>query len=258
MPLAMAAARVMVGQTLAGLRQEGLLPEDAGGRVRVLDRCERQGGGAALRPIPGGSSTRSAPRCARPARLWAWTAPSASRSPKSQMAAGTRCRTRHGAPVRWPTGTSRPGSRCRAAFTALGFSIAATLGTARATCGPRGRRLRRWWPRWGRGGGLRRGGPDRAGEGAAVVKPRARGHASIGQDIRRASVTYKVPCLTTLAAARAVSAGHGRLGSHPLEVRSLQDLHRVPKGVTRSAAPRPAGHCDTGTSVGASLSRTRS
>ena len=36
-PLAMAAARVMVGETLAELREEGLLPADAIGRVRVLD-----------------------------------------------------------------------------------------------------------------------------------------------------------------------------------------------------------------------------
>ena len=36
-PLAMVASRVMVGQTLAGLREEGLLPADMVGRVPVLD-----------------------------------------------------------------------------------------------------------------------------------------------------------------------------------------------------------------------------
>ena len=53
-PLAMVAARVMVGQTLAELRQEGLLPADVdrpGSRARPR---ERQGGGAPLRPLSRG------------------------------------------------------------------------------------------------------------------------------------------------------------------------------------------------------------
>jgi hypothetical protein len=41
-----------------------------------------------------------------------------------------------------------------------------------------------------------------------------------------ASVTYHVPCLTTLAAARAAAAGMADARAHPLVVRALQDLHR--------------------------------
>jgi hypothetical protein len=40
-----------------------------------------------------------------------------------------------------------------------------------------------------------------------------------------ASVTYHVPCLTTLAAARAAAAGIADSRAHPLVVRALQDLH---------------------------------
>jgi len=66
-----------------------------------------------------------------------------------------------------------------------------------------------------------------------VNTPRGLGPRADGQHIRMASVTYKVPCLTTLAAARAAAAGMADARSHPLEVRPLQDLHRVPKGATR-------------------------
>ncbi len=41
-----------------------------------------------------------------------------------------------------------------------------------------------------------------------------------------ASVTYHVPCLTTLAAARAAAGGIADARAHPLVVRALQDLHR--------------------------------
>ena len=40
-----------------------------------------------------------------------------------------------------------------------------------------------------------------------------------------ASVTYHVPCLTTLAAARAAAGGIADARAHPLVVRALQDLH---------------------------------
>ncbi len=58
-PLAMVAARVMVGQTLAELRQVGLLPRNATGQVPDARPCEREGSGLALRPLS---------RCRYPAR----------------------------------------------------------------------------------------------------------------------------------------------------------------------------------------------
>jgi hypothetical protein len=48
-----------------------------------------------------------------------------------------------------------------------------------------------------------------------------------------ASVTYHVPCLTTLAAARAAAAGIADARAHPLQVRALQDLHPAPGGISR-------------------------
>ncbi len=72
-PLAKVAARVMAGATLAELRDEGLVPAlDAVDRTRAGAR-RRQGGGAAVQPLPGRRHDARARRCARPARSWAST-----------------------------------------------------------------------------------------------------------------------------------------------------------------------------------------
>jgi carbamoyl-phosphate synthase large subunit len=58
-----------------------------------------------------------------------------------------------------------------------------------------------------------------------VNTPRGRGPRADGQHIRMAALAHHVPCLTTLAAARAAAAGIADWSEHPLEVRSLQELH---------------------------------
>ena len=73
-PLAKAAARIMLGATIAELRAEGLLPATGDGGDLPRGRAGRgQGGGAAVPPVPHartgpGSTPCSARRCARPAR----------------------------------------------------------------------------------------------------------------------------------------------------------------------------------------------
>ena len=52
-PLAKAAARIMLGATVAGLRGEGLLPAAGDGGDAAAGRADRgQGGGAAVRAVP--------------------------------------------------------------------------------------------------------------------------------------------------------------------------------------------------------------
>jgi len=58
-----------------------------------------------------------------------------------------------------------------------------------------------------------------------VNTPRGRGPRADGQYIRTAALAHHVPCLTTLAAAKAAVAGIADWATHPLEVRSLQELH---------------------------------
>jgi carbamoyl-phosphate synthase large subunit len=65
-----------------------------------------------------------------------------------------------------------------------------------------------------------------AGDVQLVVNtPRGRGPRADGAHIRRAANVSKVPCLTTVAAARAAAAGIADWASHPLSVRSLQEFH---------------------------------
>jgi carbamoyl-phosphate synthase large subunit len=45
------------------------------------------------------------------------------------------------------------------------------------------------------------------------------------KSIRRAAVRYKVPCITTLAAAQAAARGIRALIDHSFSVNALQDLH---------------------------------
>ncbi|HLN06038.1 MAG TPA: carbamoyl phosphate synthase large subunit, partial [Acidimicrobiales bacterium] len=61
-----------------------------------------------------------------------------------------------------------------------------------------------------------------------VNTPRGRGPRADGSHIRRAASAHRVPCLTTVAAARAAAAGIADWGRHRLEVRSLQEHHASP------------------------------
>jgi hypothetical protein len=46
-------------------------------------------------------------------------------------------------------------------------------------------------------------------------------------------VRYRVPCITTLAAAEAAARGIRAVAEHPFEVNSLQDLH-APKAAAQN------------------------
>jgi len=63
-------------------------------------------------------------------------------------------------------------------------------------------------------------------KGQLVVNtPRGRGPRADGVHIRSASLSHGVPCLTTVAAARAAAAGIADWTTHALSVRSLQEYH---------------------------------
>ena len=129
---------------------------------------------------------------------------------KSQMAAGTRLPdVGHGVPLAGRPGQAGrprggPGLRRRS-----GFSLAATLGTAgylRADGVDGGHAGGQ-----GGGGGPRPPTPSSSSPRARCswwsTRPRGLGPRADGQHIRTAAVAHQVPCLTTLAAARAAAAG---------------------------------------------------
>ena len=61
-----------------------------------------------------------------------------------------------------------------------------------------------------------------------VNTPRGRGPRADGAYIRQSASANRVPCLTTVAAARAAAAGIADWGRLTLEVRSLQEFHEEP------------------------------
>jgi carbamoyl-phosphate synthase large subunit len=113
------------------------------------------------------------------------------------------------------------------AFTAMGFSIAATLGTA-GYLRSEGVGVDTLVSKVGEEG-VASDAVDLIAQGKVqlvINTPRGFGPRADGQHIRMASVTYHVPCLTTLAAARAAAAGIADARAHPLVVRTLQELHQ--------------------------------
>ena len=123
-PVAMVAARVMLGSSLAALRSEGLLTEPSSRWTR-----ERQGGGASVRPLPRDRHASRARDAFHRRGDGKSARPSASRSPRARSRPARAYRTREPCSCPWPTGT-RPGLELARTFRELGFEIAATSGTA--------------------------------------------------------------------------------------------------------------------------------
>ena len=224
-PLAMVAARVMGGQTLAQLRQEGLLPPDAIGHVQTLDHVSVKEAVLPFDRFPG-VDTLLGPEMRSTGEVMGVDITFGLAFAKSQMAAGTRLPDSGTVFLSLADRDKPAGLEVARTFVSMGFAIAATLGTAG----------------YFRSAGLtvdtlvaKVGEEGVASDAVQLIAqgkvqlvintPRGLGPRADGQHIRMASITYHVPCLTTLAAARAAAAGMADGRQHPLVVRSLQELH---------------------------------
>ena len=148
---------------------------------------------------------------------------------KSQMAAGNRLPVDGTVFFSLADRDKPAGLGAARQFAALGFDLAATSGTAVVleANGLDGRR--RSWPRsaTSRPGWSTRSTSSRAARSSSWSTRRvAAAHARTGDHIRAAARRPPVPCLTTVAAARAAAAGIADWLAHPLSVRSLQEYHR--------------------------------
>ncbi len=232
-PLAMVASRVMVGQTLTELRGEGLLPADVIGRVPVLDHVSVKEAVLPFDRFPG-VDTLLGPEMRSTGEVMGVDITFGLAFAKSQMAAGTRLPESGTVFLSLADRDKPAGLEVARAFSALGFSIAATLGTA-GYLRSEGVAVDTLVAKVGEEG-VASDAVDLIAQGKVqlvVNTPRGLGPRADGQHIRMAAVAYKVPCLTTLAAARAAAAGMADTRAHPLEVRPLQDLHPVPGGAAR-------------------------
>jgi carbamoyl-phosphate synthase large subunit len=222
-PVAMVAARVIVGATLEELRAEGLL--SARGAIASLGHVSVKEAVLPFDRFPG-VDTLLGPEMRSTGEVMGVDSTFGLAFAKSQAAAGTTLPTAGTVFFSLADRDKPAGLEVAQGLRALGFSLAATLGTA---------------------GYLRHHGVEvetlvaKIGEEKMAVDaveliasgkvqmlvntPRGRGPRADGAHIRAAALAHHVPCLTTLSAAQAAVAGMAERAANKLQVRCLQELH---------------------------------
>ncbi len=219
-PVAKVATRVMVGATLAELRDEGLLTDPVGGHVSVKEAV------LPFNRFPG-VDTLLGPEMRSTGEVMGIGATFGLAFAKSQIAAGNRLPVAGTVFFSLADRDKAAGLEAAGQFAALGFEVAATAGTA-ALLEDAGISVSTVVAKVGES---HHGVVDAVdliagGKVQLVVNtPRGRGPRADGIHIRAAALAHRVPCLTTIAAARAAAAGIADWVAHPLSVRSLQEYH---------------------------------
>jgi carbamoyl-phosphate synthase large subunit len=220
-PVAMVAARVMVGATLDELRQEGLLCEPVTGHVSVKEAV------LPFNRFPG-VDTLLGPEMRSTGEVMGIGETFGLAFAKSQIAAGNRLPVGGTVFFSLADRDKRAGLDAARQFVALGFELAATSGTA-AMLDAQGVPVATVVAKVGDSGPGVVDAVDLIAGGKVqlvINTPRGRGPRADGLHIRAAALAHLVPCLTTVAAARAAAAGIADWVSHPLSVRSLQEYHQ--------------------------------
>ena len=228
-PLAMVAARLMVGATLAELRAEGMLPEAPDGRPGSSDYVAVKEVVLPFNRFPEADAILG-PEMRSTGEVMALDATPGLAFVKAQLAAGTRLPAEGTVFMSMADRDKEAGLRAARILHALGYRLAATVGTAQF---------------------LRRGGVPvavevaklgdqegrhavdliEAGEIQLVINsPRGRGPRADGAHIRSAAGGAGLPLVTTGAAALAAAYGLRDLRGQRPTVRSLQEYHRGLQG----------------------------
>ena len=221
--LAKVAARVMAGETLKDLRACGALPEAIReGHVAVKEAV------LPFQRFPD-VDTVLGPEMRSTGEVMGIDVTFGLAFAKSQIAAG------EGLPLNGTIFFSladrdkEQGLEAAKGFVEMGFEIAATEGTAKFL-EQHGVRVQTVVAKLSEEGREISAGVDAveligAGQVKLVVNtPRGRGPRSDGYRIRFASTAHKIPCLTTVAAARAAAVGMREWMSSPLTVKPLQEF----------------------------------
>jgi carbamoyl-phosphate synthase large subunit len=220
-PVAALAARVMVGATLAELREEGLFPPARGGLAHVSVK-------EAVLPFDRfpGVDTLLGPEMRSTGEVMGVDVTFGLAFAKSQEAAGTSLPRTGTVFLSLADRDKRGGIEVARGLADLGFSLAATLGTA-GFLRHHGVEVDTLVAKVGEEGMAADAVQLIAGGKVQMVvnTPRGRGSRHDGVHIRAAALAHHVPCITTLSAARAAVAGMAERAVHPLVVRSLQELH---------------------------------
>ncbi|CAB4619632.1 unannotated protein [freshwater metagenome] len=223
-PLAKVAARVMLGATLTELRAEGLLSEPVQGdhiavKEAVLPFSRFPEADALLGP-----EMRST------GEVMGIDLTFGLAFAKSQLAAGTNLPTSGTVFLSLADRDKEVGVKTAQRFRELGFSIAATSGTAEHLT-RNGIDVATVVAKIGEPDGQDAVDLIESGDVVLVVNsPRGRGPRADGAHIRAAAGKYNIPLLTTGAAGLAAVNGMADRAAHPLEVRPLQEYHRGVRG----------------------------
>jgi carbamoyl-phosphate synthase large subunit len=224
-PLAKVAARVLVGATLAELRTEGLL--DLAGRHLSLGHVAVKEAVLPFDRFPG-VDTLLGPEMRSTGEVMGIDRTFGLAFAKSQIAAGNRLPTEGAVFMSLADRDKEAGVEVAQVFSGLGLSIVATAGTA-AVLRSHGIEVTDVVKKVGES--HEPGHVDlleliAIGRVQLVVNtPRGRGPRADGAYIRQAASSNRIPCLTTVAAARAAATGLADWGRLPLQVRALQDLN---------------------------------
>ncbi|MGK2958934.1 MAG: carbamoyl-phosphate synthase large subunit [Acidimicrobiales bacterium] len=225
-PLVKVAARVMVGATLAELRKEGFLtPAITSGHVAVKEAV------LPFSRFPEADSVLG-PEMRSTGEVMGIDRTFGLAFAKSQMAAGGRLPDAGSIFLSLADRDKAAGLIVARRLANLGFTIAATVGTA-AHLNENGVAVETVVAKLTDGDSSL----PTAVELLATTKvnlvintPRGSGPRSDGYDIRSAAGLYHVPCLTTVAAGLAAAQGMADWAKHGLEVRSLQEHHQAGRG----------------------------
>jgi carbamoyl-phosphate synthase large subunit len=217
-PLAKVAARLMLGASLEELRADGLLqPPSTGGHVSVKEAVLPFNRFPDVDTILG-PEMRSTGEVMGVDRTFGLA------FAKSQISAGNRLPDAGSVFLSLADRDKDAGLAAAVRFAELGFSLAATAGTA-AFLEANGVPVETIVAKVGEASGTDAVDLIASGKVQLVVNtPRGRGPRADGAHIRAAANVHQVPCVTTVAAARAAAAGIADWGVHQLTVRSLQEL----------------------------------
>ncbi len=219
-PLAKVAARVMAGATLADLRTEGLLVAPVvGDHVAIKEAVLPFGRFPEADAVLG-------PEMRSTGEVMGIDLTVGLAFVKSQLAAGNRLPTSGTVFLSLADRDKAVGVAAAQQFVELGFTIAATTGTARHL-GEHGVPVATVVAKLGEPTGTDAVELIAGGHVQLVVNsPRGRGPRADGAHIRAAAGANRVPLLTTAAAGLAAAKGLADWARHPLQVRSLQEYQQ--------------------------------
>ncbi|MFZ6002737.1 MAG: carbamoyl-phosphate synthase large subunit [Actinomycetota bacterium] len=229
-PLVKVAARVMVGATLAELREEGLLRAPApGGYVAVKEAV------LPFNRFPDADSVLG-PEMRSTGEVMGIDTTFGLAFAKAQLAAGDRLPASGCVFMSLADRDKAVGAHAARRFVEAGLTIVATSGTAdflEAESIPVTTRV----AKVGEPTGTDAVELISSGKVDLVVNsPRGRGARADGAHIRAAAAVHNIPCLTTAAAGLAAANGILDRSAHELRVRTLQEFHA---GVDNDQPPLP-------------------